>query len=56
MKAYKDLTKDEIREISVEFQEKYSGTQVISKKALYRLYVKDGDREIDVIASFTKPL
>ena len=44
-----NISQDEIREISVEFQEKYSGTQVISKKALYRLYVKDGDREIDVI-------
>lgn len=45
-----DISNNEIREITVEFNEKYnSQKQIITKNAEYRIYVKDGNSEIDVI-------
>lgn len=44
------LTQGETREISVDFREKYSTeNKFLIDSADYRLYVKDGNREIDVI-------
>lgn len=43
-----DLSRDEVREVFVEFREKYTNDYICIKNAEYRLYVKDGDREIDV--------
>ena len=45
-----DLGRGEHRELTVKFQEKYTNNEIITKKSEYRLYVKDGDREIDVIS------
>lgn len=45
-----DISRYEIREVNVDFREKYNTEKkVLIKTAEYRLYVKDGDREIDVI-------
>lgn len=45
-----DLLRNEIREVVVDFVEKYSSDkQILVSNAEYRLYVKDGDREINVI-------
>lgn len=45
-----DINQNEIREVIVDFKEKYSNeNHFLLSKCEYRLYVKDGDREIDVI-------
>ena len=44
------LNQNEIREVIVDFQEKFSTDKKhLITSAKYRLYVKDGDREVDVI-------
>jgi hypothetical protein len=45
-----NISIDEVREIGVEFREKFTtNIKHTISNAEYRLYVKDGDREIDVI-------
>lgn len=45
-----DLTQNEIREINIDFIEKYtSNVKKTPTKAEYRLYVKDGENEINII-------
>ena len=45
-----NINQDEIREIIVDFREKYStDKRHLINNAEYRLYVKDGNRELDVI-------
>lgn len=45
-----DVSRGEIKEINVEFKEMYSSDKIeIVTSAEYRLYIKDGNREIDVI-------
>ena len=45
-----DLGQGEIREIGVDFRQKYStDKKELITTADYRLYVKDGNREIDVL-------
>jgi hypothetical protein len=47
---YETLNRGEIREVTVDFREKYqTNKKILMESAYYRLYVKDGDREIDVI-------
>ena len=44
------ITQGEIREVSVDFREKYNtDKRFLIDSAEYRLYVKDGNREFDVI-------
>jgi hypothetical protein len=44
------ITQGEIREVSVDFREKYNtDKRFLIDSAEYRLYVKDGNREYDVI-------
>jgi hypothetical protein len=44
------ITQGDVREISVEFVEKYNtDKKILIDSAEYRLYVKDGNRELDVI-------
>lgn len=45
-----NISRGEIREINIDFKEKYnSEKKELIKTAYYRLYIKDGEREIDVI-------
>lgn len=47
------LSQNEVREINVDFIEKYSyNKKTIVTNAEYRLYVKDGEREIDILNGF----
>jgi hypothetical protein len=44
------INQGEVREITVDFREKYmTHKKVLIDSAEYRLYVKDGNRELDVI-------
>ena len=44
------LTQNEVREVSVDFRKKYiTGKKELIDSAEYRLYVMDGNRELDVI-------
>ena len=45
-----EILNDEIREVDVEFREEYSSENyILVENAEYRIFVKDGEREIDVI-------
>lgn len=43
------LNQNEIREVNIDFIKKYTNDHSIISSAKYRLYVKDGEREVDVI-------
>lgn len=46
-----EVTRNEVREVSVEFREQYSSESLTTvNDAEFRLFVKDGNREIDVIS------
>ena len=44
-----ELNRHEIREVGVDFVRSYTNENLVITNAKYRLYVKDGEREIDVI-------
>jgi hypothetical protein len=43
------LNQNEIREINIDFVKKYTNDNSVISSAKYRIYVKDGEKEIDVI-------
>lgn len=44
------ITRDEVREVTVDFRKEYESEKMyLVDSAEYRLYVKDGNREVDVI-------
>ena len=46
-----EVTRNEVREVSVEFREQYSSESLTTvNDAEFRLFVKDGNREIDIIS------